>query len=224
MEIRPLLLGHRGARADKTVPENTLHSFDLALAQGCHGFEFDVRLSADGQAVVCHDATTRGLKIAESSAQELALPSLHEVLTRYRSTAFLDIELKVAALERITADLLRKLAPVRGCVVSSFLPEVLQNLHGLDAAVPLGLICETRAELSRWHELQIAYVIPHHKLVRQNLISEVRTAGKKILVWTVNLPAGMKRFSKWGVDGLISDHPRLLALNLGRSAGAGEKK
>ena len=79
-----LLLGHRGARADKSIPENTLASFDLALAQGCDGFEFDVRLTADGQAVVCHDATTGRLKIDECSAEALTLPSLREVLTRYQ--------------------------------------------------------------------------------------------------------------------------------------------
>ena len=135
---------------EKSIPENTLASFDLALASGCDGFEFDVRLTADGHAVVCHDAKTRGLEIAQSSAQELALPLLREVLTRYQRTAFLDIELKVPGLETITADLLRKLAPARGFVVSSFLPEVLQTIHLVDAAIPLGLICETRIQLSRW--------------------------------------------------------------------------
>src|SRR5271155_2180926 len=114
MAIRPLLLGHRGARAEKTVSENTPASFDLALAQGCDGFEFDVRLTADGQAVTCHDATARGLRIAESSARELALPGLREVLARYQSTAFLDIELKDPGLEAITTDLLRRLAPAHG--------------------------------------------------------------------------------------------------------------
>ncbi|MCU1303492.1 MAG: glycerophosphoryl diester phosphodiesterase, partial [Candidatus Sulfotelmatobacter sp.] len=54
MANHPLLLGHRGVRAEKSIPENSLPSFDLALAQGCDGFEFDVRLSADGQAVICH--------------------------------------------------------------------------------------------------------------------------------------------------------------------------
>ncbi len=213
----PLLLGHRGARADKTVPENTLASFDLALTQGCDGFEFDVRLPADGQAVICHDATApmSGLKIAESTAQQLGLPWLSAVLTRYRSTAFLDIELKVPGLEKITVDLLRKLAPARGIVVSSFFPEVLTSIHDLDTTIPLGLICETGSQLSLWRQAPVAYVIPHCKLVRQALISEIRTAGKKILVWTVNVPADMKRFSKWGVDGIISDDPRQLAVTLG---------
>jgi glycerophosphoryl diester phosphodiesterase len=214
MQIRPLLLGHRGARAEKSVPENTLVSFDFALGQGCDGFEFDVRLTADGHAVICHDPSIRGLQIADSSAQELALPRLSEVLSRYQKTAFLDIELKVAGLEKIVADMLRDFPPARGFVVSSFLPDVLENIHGLDPAISLGLICETRDQFRLWPRLPVEYVIPHYKLVRQDLIPEIKSAGKKILVWTVNLPADMKRFSKWGVDGIISDSPKRLALTL----------
>jgi glycerophosphoryl diester phosphodiesterase len=214
MEISPLLLGHRGARAQKSVPENTLASFDLALASGCDGFEFDVRLTADGQAVICHDAKINGNQIAQSSAQGLALPLLREVLARYRTTAFLDIELKVPGLEAITADLLREFVPARGYVVSSFLPEVLQAIHVLDATIPLGLICETRVQFSRWLQLPLEYVIPHRTLVRQSLIDEIKAAGKKTIVWTVNVPADMKRFAQWGVDGIISDDPKRLALTL----------
>jgi glycerophosphoryl diester phosphodiesterase len=222
METRPLLLGHRGARSEKSIPENTRASFDLALARGCDGFEFDVRLTADGQAVVCHDAKTRGLTIAQTSAKKLALPLLREVLTRYRRTAFLDIELKVPGLETITADLLRQHAPARGYVVSSFLPDVLEATHAVDAAIPLGLICETRVQFSRWLQLPVEYVIPHYTLVgrdrisedviSEDVISQIKAAGKKIFVWTVNVPADMKRFSKRGVDGIISDDPKRLAL------------
>jgi glycerophosphoryl diester phosphodiesterase len=209
-----LLLGHRGARAEKSIPENTLASFDLALAQGCDGFEFDVRLTADGEAVICHDATSGRLHIAESTAQALKLPSLREVLARYQGTAFFDIELKVAGLERITADLMRELAPAQGVVVSSFLPEVLQTMHSLNTNIPLGLICETREELERWPLLPIEYVIPNHKLLRTNVLSQMKSAGKKILVWTVNVPAEMRRLAKAGVDGIISDSPKRLALTL----------
>jgi glycerophosphoryl diester phosphodiesterase len=216
MEICPLLLGHRGARAEKSVPENTLASFDLALASGCDGFEFDVRLTADRQAVVCHDEKIRDLEIAHSSAQQLGLPFFREILTRYQRSAFLDIELKVPGLETITVDLLRELVPARGFVVSSFLPDVLQTLHGLDASIPLGLICETRVQFGRWRELPVEYVIPHLTLISEGIISEIKAAGKKILVWTVNLPAEMKRFSRCGVDGIIADDPKQLALALGR--------
>jgi glycerophosphoryl diester phosphodiesterase len=210
MANHPLLLGHRGVRGDKSIPENSLASFDLALAQGCDGFEFDVRLSADREPVICHDATSQGFEIAACSAQQLALPSLREVLTRYQTTAFLDIELKVAGLEKTTVDLLRTVRPACGFVVSSFLPAVLQTIHGTDATIPLGLICETREELIPWTDLPVEYVILHHKLLRQDLIAEMKDAGRKIFVWTLNSLDDVNRFSDWGVDGVITDNPKLV--------------
>jgi glycerophosphoryl diester phosphodiesterase len=216
MHSHPFLLGHRGARAEKSIPENSLESFDLALAQGCDGFEFDVRLSADGEALLCHDPEFRGLTIAQHPARQLQLPSLRDVLVRYRNTAFLDIELKVASLEKITADLLRSLAPQRDFVVSSFLPGVLESLHAADAGIPLGLICETPRQLDLWPQLPVEYLILHRKLIKKAFIAEAKSAGKKLFVWTVNLPAEMRRFSRLGVDGIISDDPGLLVRTLRR--------
>jgi glycerophosphoryl diester phosphodiesterase len=43
----------------------------------------------------------------------------------------------------------------------------------------------------------------------------MKAAGKKMLVWTVNASVDMKRFSKWGVDGVISDYPKRLVRALG---------
>src|SRR5579864_3594154 len=212
MSARPLLLGHRGARAVRSIPENTFASFDRALADGCDGFEFDVRLTADGQAVVCHDPKVGAIEIARASAHQLPnLPRLGDVLERYEGTAFLDIELKVAGLERITVDSLRAHRPRRGFLVSSFLPEVLHALHEEDSPVPLGLICETKSQLQQWRKLPLEYVVPHYKLVSEELIRELRQARKKILVWTVNDPQDMQRFAKWGVEGIISDDTQLLA-------------
>ena len=217
MSSRPLLLGHRGARAVKSIPENTLASFDRALADGCDGFEFDVRLSADGIPVVCHDPQTGDVEIARAPAGQLpALPQLQDVLVRYQECAFLDIELKVSGIEKIAAALLHNFSPRRGFVVSSFLPEVLRAFHALDSTVPLGLICETNSELQHWREFPIEYLIPHYKLVDANLIREVRAAHKKLLVWTVNAPADMQRLAKSGVDGIISDNASVLCRAISR--------
>jgi glycerophosphoryl diester phosphodiesterase len=214
MEMRPLLLGHRGARAVTFIPENTLASFDFALSSFCDGFEFDVRLTADGQPVLRHDASIRGLEISKCSARKLRLPSLRDVVSRYQRTAFLDIELKDAGLEVITVDLLHNVPPVRGFVVSSFLPDVLERVRGIDPGIPLGLICETPHQLERFGDLAADYGIFHHRLVRKDLIERMKASAKKTFVWTVNSAADMKRFSRWGAEGIISDDPRLLALTL----------
>lgn len=120
--LRPLLLGHRGAR--RGVPENTFFAFDRALRAGCDGFEFDVRLSSDGRGVVCHDPTLHGVEIAKSSFSALLAacegksnplsnygPQLHcleDVLAKYADCAFLDIELKTVGLEEATLKLLAR--------------------------------------------------------------------------------------------------------------------
>ena len=215
---RPLLLGHRGARARKAIPENTLPSFDQALADGCDGFEFDLRLTADGVAVVCHDPKFDGVEIASATSRELRkLPHLESVLGPYRDRAFLDIELKVNGLEEKTASRLGENPPTRGFVVSSFLPEVLEAMHALDPKIPLGLICETRAELRAWSRTSVEYVMPHYKLVDSVLLRELKGAGKKVVVWTVNRSSDMCHFCDLGVDGIISDDTRLLCETLGGS-------
>ena len=53
-----IITGHRGARAE--APENTLDGFAHAAAIGLESVEFDVRMSADGQLVVMHDAASTG--------------------------------------------------------------------------------------------------------------------------------------------------------------------
>jgi glycerophosphoryl diester phosphodiesterase len=215
MSPRPLLLGHRGARAQRSIPENTVASFDQALADGCDGFEFDVRLTADGKPVVCHDPQTGGVEIARASAEQLsALPQLRDVLIRYQQSAFLDVELKVSGLEKIAVALLQKHSLQRGFVVSSFLPEVLYAVRAEDPEIPLGLICETEAELRRWRELSIEYVIPHYRLVDGALLRQLKDARRKILVWTVNAPADMHRLAESSVDGIISDDTSLVSRTL----------
>src|SRR5271154_4476304 len=122
---QPLLLGHRGARASQRIPENTLESFELCMEHGCDGFEFDVRRSADGVAVICHDRTIRGLQIDSTPAKQLTLPTLGDVLQRFSTRAFLDIELKVEGLENQLMAALGAYPPRKGFVVSSFLSAAL---------------------------------------------------------------------------------------------------
>jgi glycerophosphoryl diester phosphodiesterase len=209
--MSPLLLGHRGARASRDIAENTLPSFELCLRHGCDGFEFDVRRSADGQAVICHDPVFRGMVIAKTPATALGLLTLGEVLRSFGRRAFLDIEVKVAGLEQEIIALLTEYSPQKGYVVSSFKPEVLTALHGFDPTIRSGFICERRDELGRWRELPGAWVILHSRLADQVLIKQMQAAGKKVMVWTVNRQDQMRRFAKLGMDAIISDRTEVAA-------------
>ena len=208
----PLLLGHRGARATESGPENTLASFDLAIDHGCDGFEFDVRLTACGRSVVCHDPKVSGVTVAAATATQLAhLPVLENVLQRYARKAFLDIELKIPGLESKVLNALREYQVENGYVVSSFLPRVVAELKIRSAQVQTGIICDKPQQLKTWRDLNHEYVIPHYSLLTRKLVDEVHSAGRKLLTWTVNDRESMLRYAGWGVDGIISDETELLA-------------
>ena len=115
----PRVFAHRGGCA--LGPENTIAAFDRGIAAGAEGLELDVRLSADGVVVVCHDGTLdrttdRTGPIAALSAAELSrvdagyhftdaegrhsfrgqgvgIPTLRAVLERYTDAAII-IEMK----------------------------------------------------------------------------------------------------------------------------------
>jgi glycerophosphoryl diester phosphodiesterase len=111
---RPLVVGHRGARA--THPENTLAAFDAALSAGADAVELDARLTADGVAVISHDAdvarmagepglihemtldrikafdASRGYEDGFSARTEI--PTLREALALVRGRGGIDIEIK----------------------------------------------------------------------------------------------------------------------------------
>ena len=145
------------------------------------------------------------------------LPLFENLLGRYRSRAFLDIELKVPGLEETILAALRRFRPERGFIVSSFLPQVLQEMNARDAAIPLGIICDRREQLLGWRQLPITHVIPHQSLTSRELVEEVHTAAKQLFVWTVNRAEDMVRLAQWGADAIISDDTELLVHNLGKT-------
>jgi glycerophosphoryl diester phosphodiesterase len=211
----PLLMGHRGARASRSVPENTLASFDLALRHGCDGFEFDVRLAGADRAIVCHDPKVGRITVSRATRRQLVhLPNLDDVLHRYAHRVFLNIELKVKGLETIVLDALREHQPERECVVSSFIADVVMELKARSGIVPVGIIYEKRSQLANWNKLPVEYVMAHESLIDEKLVQEIRAAGRRIFAWTVNDKSSMVRLAGWGIDGIISDDTQLLVRTL----------
>jgi len=179
------------------------------MEHGCDGFEFDVRRSADGVAVICHDPTIRGLQIGSTPAERLALPTLEDVLRRFSARAFLDIELKVEGLESQLIAALGAHPPGKGFVVSSFLPAVLAAVGKLDNSIPLGFLFDRQNEVEP-AGLALAWMIPHFTLLSCALTDETHESGRKIMTWTVNRADEMQRFADWGMDAIISDDTELL--------------
>jgi glycerophosphoryl diester phosphodiesterase len=220
-----LLLGHRGCRG--AFPENTMAAFEHALASGCHGFELDVRRTADGVPVIWHDASLRRRFISRQSYAALCercrlpgrlprrpvieLCDLESVLKRFAHRAFMDIELKVRGVEAEVVRLLRRYPPTHGFLLSSFRRPVLLALHRIDPTLPLGLIFDRMPRARVWHSLPIQFVKPKMRLVTPARVRVFHAHRLKVITWTVNQASAMHRLAEAGVDGMIGDDPVALA-------------
>lgn len=79
---RVLAFGHRGSA--RLWPENTLRAFRGAVATGASGLEMDVRSTADGEVVVCHDATVDRTTEGSGPVAAHTLAELVELDAAYR--------------------------------------------------------------------------------------------------------------------------------------------
>jgi glycerophosphoryl diester phosphodiesterase len=80
----PRVIGHRGAAA--LCPENTIVSFTQAVKDGADILELDVRLTADGEVVVIHDATVDRTTDGVGKVSEITLSHLRKLDAGYRFT------------------------------------------------------------------------------------------------------------------------------------------
>jgi glycerophosphoryl diester phosphodiesterase len=221
-----LLLGHRGAR--RYAPENSLAAFDLALAHGCDGFEFDVRRTRDRRGIICHDPQLQRRSISKTSYAKFqqmfaadAPACVDEVVARYGWRAFLDIELKVGGLEDQVIAAVRAAKIDRAYVVSSFRSSILRALRARDPNLRTGLITENPKRLGLWERLGVSALIPSFQLVTRQLVDELHAAERQVFVWTVNEEQDMRRMAELEVDAIISDDTALLSGVFGAGAAHG---
>jgi len=99
-------------------------------------------------------------------------------------------------------------------IIQSFDPGALQVMHRKYPQVATSLLIEADEKRSLEEQLQqlgftpSAYS-PNFALVTPLLVQQCHDKKMKIIPWTVNDPAEMKRLKQMGVDGIISDYPNL---------------
>jgi glycerophosphoryl diester phosphodiesterase len=221
---RLLRIGHRGAAA--LAPENSLEAIALAVELGCDLVEFDVHAIGDALVVV-HDRP--------QAAHEL--PSLDDVLAFLRGTAAgVHLDLKARGAEPAVADALRRHGLVDRTVVSSFRGATLRALHAVEPALRLGKTYPqdrtgltkrpifhpparviVRA-LKRTLPLRIGGLLRAARATTAVLYWEVLTAavvarchalGAPVLAWTVDDPELVPWLDRLGVDGVVTNDPRI---------------
>jgi glycerophosphoryl diester phosphodiesterase len=221
-------VGHKGA--DHVAPGNTLESFGAALEHGVDMIEFDVLRARDGRLVLAHDY---------EDAEKRECVTLEEGLEHFAGEAYagveLDVDLKLTGYEREVVDGLELRGLAERSLVSTMYVESLDRLGKLSPglrrgwsvprvkrdytrsplAVPAyGVIRWMRARLPARAAARIGAggceaIMAHRLLVTARLVRSAHGAGGEVYVWTVDDAAQIKRFERLGVDGVITNDPRL---------------
>ncbi|MCF4119628.1 glycerophosphodiester phosphodiesterase [Antribacter sp. KLBMP9083] len=213
----PAVVAHRGNSS--VAPQNTLAALESACRAGADAVEIDLQLTADGVAVVLHDATVDATtdgsgRVAALTADRLRnldagawfapafegqrVPTFTEVLgllARHPGTDLL-LELKDAWSPddvRAVADAIDAAGFSDRVVVQSFWPDTVAAARDVAPHLPRGLLVAFEPSDLRavCAGLGVVACNPSARMVAGDptLVARLQNAGLRVMVWTENDPA-----------------------------------
>jgi glycerophosphoryl diester phosphodiesterase len=232
--VRPRRVGHKGAA--HIEPGNTLASFDAALRHGVDMIELDVlseRPDGGGPLLVAHDH--RDLRSRSPLTLEQALEHLcGEAFAELE----LDVDVKLPGYELRVLEALRQFELIPRTLVSGMFPDGLALIRAAEPGLRLGwsvprvrrdyttdaltavpalaMLTGYRAALPRRArkallEGRFDAIMAHWRVVTSALVRAVAEGGGQLYVWTVDDAQRIARLTAMGVDGIITNDPRLFA-------------
>lgn len=234
------IIGHRGARGE--APENTLGGFQYIHDLGIRAVEFDVRQLKDHELIIMHDDNmlrTTGIDQALYQLNSTQLdtynqahiwldwekqstPTLRQALQIMQDFEHLEVEVKAvqtqAEAERLTQHLTQQLRGFeRTVVITSFDLKILQALQDQHSPFKRGLLVEDDIQhlaieqALKYDCCQIGWM---NQLASDDLLKATQQANLAISVWTVNDIERAKHLRDCGIDGLITDFPKMMLQHL----------
>ena len=226
--------GHRGACG--YAPENTIPSFQMALAMGADGIECDIHLTSDGQFVVCHDDSIDRTSDGSGRINEMTLgefkahdfgakfdarfagtpaPTLEEMLDVVKGMNPVNIEIKEfgKAFDRDESlnrfyDVLKKYDIVGNTIVSSFDAPLIRRLKQLHPDIYTCLLYTERVRAAAYAEsIGCSAIHPYFKRLKKATVISAHRRGLKVNCWTPNEEADIRRMIEIGCDGIITNYP-----------------
>ena len=221
-------VGHKGAHL--ITPGNTFDSFGAALDHRVDMIEFDVLRLRDGRLVLAHDYEDAVKRVPHTLA---------EWRDHFAEDAYVDVELvvdlKLPGYEPDVVDGIRERGLADRVLISSQYIESIELIGELEPAIRRGLSVPKAKRDYRRHVLApAAYaviqvmkrrlprraarlieaggaeaIMAHYLLVSRGLVEAVRGAGGQLYVWTVDDADRIAHFEALGVDGVITNDPRL---------------
>lgn len=199
------IIAHRGSW-NKDIPENSVGAFKKALELKIYGVEFDVRQTKDGCIVIHHDETYGGLKIDNSTLDELLLNKQSGGDTLPLLDDFLDIKSQLSSKVKLIVD-------VKNCIITDLVQQI-NNYSIMDEVVFISFnkgYCKQLVKLGYGANTYYSSngitpteiknqgfggVCYNHSFVEANLgvIEEAKSLNIPIMVWTVNNPNSVRDY------------------------------
>lgn len=224
-----MLIAHRGA--SDLAPENTLKAFDLAIELGANFIEFDVRRTVDNEIVIMHDPgvfrtthrlgfvkrlTLKKIKSLNAGNGE-SIPTLKELLQATKGKIGYMCELKVKGISEKVVKILSENNALDSTILISFKHKELLKCQiehpelKLGAIIPSGFGWITnwffkKKLLTYLSEKNFFSINPFFPLVDKRFVDRAHESDLKVFPWTINSKSKMKKLSKMGVDGILTNH------------------
>ncbi len=229
----PRRVGHKGAA--HLAPGNTLPSFEAAVRAGVDMIEFDVlpeRPDGSGRLLLAHDYGA----LARMEAPLTLREGLEHLAGEAYAGIELDVDVKLPGYgARVVAEL-RATGLLERTLVSSTYPADLDAMRAVEPALRVGwsvprarrdytedrlwvlpalaLLAAFRAWLPRRARAALRAgrfdaIMAHWRVVTPALVRAVAEGGGELYAWTVDDAAQVARLTAMGVDGIITNDPRL---------------
>ncbi|GAA4090268.1 glycerophosphodiester phosphodiesterase [Nonomuraea soli] len=228
-----LVVAHRGASA--VAPENTMAAFRAAGTAGADMYELDVRQTKDGQLVVVHDSTLARTtdverlypdrapwRVSDFTLAEIKqldagswfgagftgqrVPTVREAIAASSDGPGLVLEVKnpTKAMDAPLTQLLDELPS--DTIVLSYDWAFLRRLQTHAQRATLGPVSLARLpSVAAFADL----VVVRHNSISVPFVRRAHKLGIKVISTTVDRPAVMRRMLASGVDGMLTNRPRV---------------
>lgn len=221
-------------------PENSLEGLEAAIEKGIPWSEVDIQRTKDNQYIINHDSTFKRLSDSDLTSMDLTLneatklpvknlfdegaepghiASLEDLLNLSQGKIKLFLELKGTTADEQMVDDVAAIIKARGmqdqAVIASLDYDIIRYAEETYPEIETGYMYFF--SIGEMGDVIGDYLIMEESAATDQRVRTLKAEGRKVVVWTVNTEDSLEKLLFLPIDGIISDHPELIAQALHES-------